>query len=183
MGFQMYSRTSISGEPEAIKEISELLNNPEELAERFPIVEVFALPKVTCDEGKGHIDVMLSTRKRVPEDFFAYCESLGCCLWAFSDHEDADECYDTETEREYGAEARAYELEQLELKLMEQEDRLEELKYEEPETTVQGVGTPITEKIAVRATITMLKQDIETLKEKISGDVWLQALESEGANS
>ena len=180
MGFQMYTRTSISGEPEAIKEISELLNNPEELAERFPIVEVFALPKVTCDEGKGHIDVMLSTRRRVPDDFFAYCESLGCCLWAFSDHEDADECYDTETESEYGAEARQYKLEELEQKLEEQENLLEELEYEEPEEAVLG---EFTEKCLAEAMIAMLKQEITTLKEKISGDVWLQALESEGANS
>jgi hypothetical protein len=179
MGFQMYSRTSISGKPEAIKEISELLHNAKELEERFPIVEVFALPKVTYNEGEGHIEVMLSTRKRVPEDFFAYCESLGCSLWAFSDHEDADECYDTETERECGAEARAYELEQLELKLMEEEDRLEEIEYSEPERVMGQVSM----KMVVKATISVLKQDIETLKEKISGDVWNQALEGEGASS
>ena len=179
MGFQMYSRTSISGKPEAIKEISELLHNAKELEERFPIVEVFALPKVTYNEGEGHIEVMLSTRKRVPEDFFDYCESLGCTLWAFSDHEDADECYDTESDREYGPEARQYELEQLELKLMEEEDRLEELEYEEPE----NVSRQVTEKSIVRCKIQMFKQDIETLKEKISVDVWNQALEGEGASS
>mgnify|MGYP001605761801 CR=1 FL=1 len=174
MGWQMDSMTFIYGETKAIKEIEELLNNREELVERFSGVEVWAKEKKESKNGL-RLFVMLTTRKRTPTDFFEFCESLGCHVNATTIHEDDGEMYDTEQEREYGAQRREDELAELEAKLAEAKEESE--KWHPP------VAGDIQMDSMYRGLVAMYQDQIKELQEKMAGDVWDQALESERTKS
>ncbi len=174
MGWQMDSMTFISGETKAIKEIDELLNNREELAERFPRVDVLAIEKKESKKGL-RLFVLQTTRKRTPTNFFEFCESLGCHVSARTIHEDDGEMYDTEEEREFGAQRREDELAELEAKLAEAKEESE--KWHPP------VAGDIQMDSMYRGLVAMYQDQIKELQEKMAGDVWDQALESERTKS
>ena len=172
MGWQMYSRTTIHGNKSAIEEIANLISNAKELEERFPIVNVFGRPAVNLQKDDGFIEVVFSTRKRIPEDLFAYCESLGCKVFAVSNHEDGD-CYDTDMM----SEMREEQLEILEEQLAEARLALEECSFDSDEG-VDGEGV-ISQKQRLwinKASVAVLEEQIAELREKIAADVWKQVL-------
>ena len=172
MGWQMYSRTTIQGNKSAIEEIAKLISNAKELEERFPIVNVFGQPAVELQKDDGFIQVVFSTRKRIPEDLFAYCESLGCKVFAVSNHEDGD-FYDTDMM----SEIREEQLESLEKQLAEEKLALEECGSNS-DGCVVGEGV-VSEKALHGATVAVLEDQIAALREKIAADVWKQVLAEE----
>ena len=104
MGWQMYSRTEITGPVGALEKIAELIRS-EELFKKFNTVR-FCLPEISepSQSDQGCLRVLLSTRKEAPGEFFEYCESLGCHVLANTDHEstafEQGQLYDSDTIRE-----------------------------------------------------------------------------------
>lgn len=186
MGWQVYSRTNIGGSEKAIKQVETLISDREALEAKFPCVATFGLPYVSYgsdrdDEPCGYIQVVFDTRKEVPEDLFAWCESLGCHIDAVSNCEgDREEMhYDSETIKE----DRQCKLEHLEERLEAQKEELAEAEAEAEEEMGIGVQNNSNGSITfskaemAKAIVQTTEGRIAKLQQQIAGDIWTQALE------
>lgn len=184
MGWQVYSRTNIWGSEKAIKQVETLISDREALEAKFPCVDTFGLPYVSYgsnrdDEPCGYIQVVFDTRKEVPEDLFAWCESLGCQIQAVSNSEgdNHEQHYDTESIKE----DRVCELEYLEERLTAQKEELAEAEAEEE----MGIGVQNNSNGSItfskaemaKAIVQTTEGRIAKLQQQIAGDIWTQALE------
>lgn len=184
MGCQIYSRTTITGSEKAIKQVEALISDREALEAKFPCVETFGLPDVSVVPYSGHdpvgyIKVVFDSRKEVPEELFAWCESLGCHVFALSNCEgdNDEEHYDTECI----VEDREEKLAMLEARLTTEKEQLAEAQAEEEMGTgVQGNsnGSAAFSGAAMAEAMVQVTEDsIAKLRTQIAGDIWRQALE------
>ncbi len=173
MGWQMYSRTQIWGDKAMLDKLADLIRS-DDLEKRFHTTR-FCLPEVIQlnDADSWLLKVLLSTRKKDPENFFEHCESFGCQVLANTDHESAahekGQVYDSETIRE----DRLAELDDCEQQLAEAR---EELRQFELEPHPQGDGAFSAGDI-LRAKIDVCEKQISELRKKIAGDIWDHVLE------
>lgn len=187
MGWQMYSRTYVTGNEKAIKQVEALITDQETLEAKFPCVDTWGLPDVRyhgwnekCGENTGSIAVVFDTRKEIPEDLFAWMESVGCHVNAVSNCEGdrEEEHYDSETIME----DRQCKLEHLEERLEAQKEKLAEAQAEEE----MGIGVQNNSNGGVtfsaadmaKAMVQTTEGNIARLRQQIAGDIWTQALEN-----
>jgi hypothetical protein len=166
MGWQMYSRTEISGDKAILDKLADLIRS-DDLEKRFD-TKRFCLPEViqVNEDGSWVLCVVLSTRKRVPENFFEYCESLGCQVLADTDHESAAHDNGLNYNSETIQEERQAELEDCEKQLAEAR---EQLRQSELASNPQGEG-PFSAGAFLRAKIQVCEEKLSDLRKKVSGD-------------
>ena len=174
MGWRMYSRTEITGPVAVLQKIADLIRS-DELFKKFNTVR-FCLPEISkaSQADRGCLQVLLSTRKEAPIEFFEFCESLGCHVLANTDHESAafeqGQLYDSDLIRE----DHQAELEHYEGLLAEAREQVERI---DPATDAPDDSSKFSLGGLRQAQVETYRQKIAELQKKIAGEVWDQALD------